>query len=386
MVFPIPDPAKTAMTKILVIDDEVMLREAIVLGLRAENFEVFEAEDGITGMQLARTVHPDLIVSDINMKGMDGYDTLSALRTDKATASIPFVLMTGRADLKGMRHGMSLGADDYLPKPFRLHELVDVVRTRLNKQQAIREEAEKRLSELRSNISMMLPHELLTPLTGIIGMAEMIVNESGSLSATELREFGNDIKLSGVRLHRLIMNFLVYAQIEMMTVQPERIRMLREVAPIPVAGTVENAARRKAQDSGRGADVQFDLQPGQVAMSESNLAKIVEELVDNACKFSPVGKQIQVRTLTDGTWTEINVSDQGRGMKAEHIANIGAYVQFERRIHEQQGSGLGLAIVSRLAELHGGQITITSQPDMGTTVTVHLPAEPVPAPGNTGPN
>ncbi len=374
------------MTKILVIDDEVMLREAIVLGLRAENFEVFEAEDGISGMQLARSVHPDLIVSDINMKGMDGYDTLSALRTDKTTANIPFVLMTGRADLKGMRHGMSLGADDYLPKPFRLHELVDVVRTRLRKQQAIREEAEHRLSELRSNISMMLPHELLTPLTGIIGMAEMIVNESGSLTPAELREFGNDIKLSGVRLHRLIMNFLVYAQIEMMTVQPERVRALREVTPIPASGTVENAARRKTQDTGRSFDLQLDLQPGQVAMSESNLAKIVEELVDNACKFSPAGKPVVVRTLSDGAWTEINVSDQGRGMKPEHVANIGAYVQFERRIHEQQGSGLGLAIVSRLAELHGGQITITSQPDMGTTVTVHLPSSPVPFPGANGSN
>lgn len=374
------------MTKILVIDDETMLREAIVLGLRAENFEVFEAEDGISGMQLARSIHPDLIVSDINMRGMDGYDTLSALRTDKTTANIPFVLMTGRADLKGMRLGMSLGADDYLPKPFRLNELVDVVRTRIGKQQAIRQEAETRLSELRSNISMMLPHELLTPLTGIIGMAEMIVNEADTLTPNELREFGNDIKLSGVRLHRLIMNFLVYAQIEMMTIQPERVRLLREVNPIPVGGTVENTARRKTQDVGRAADLQLDLQAGEVAMSESNLTKIVEELVDNACKFSSVGKPVVVRTLTDGSWTEINVTDQGRGMKSEHVANIGAYVQFERRIHEQQGSGLGLAIVSRLAELHGGQLTITSQPDMGTTVTVHLPAKPIPVPGNPGPN
>ena len=374
------------MTKILVIDDETMLREAIVLGLRAEHFEVFEAEDGIAGMQLARSVHPDLIVSDINMKGMDGYDTLAALRTDKATANIPFVLMTGRADLKGMRLGMSLGADDYLPKPFRLHELVDVVRTRIGKQQAIRQEAENRLSELRNNISMMLPHELLTPLTGIIGMAEMIVNEADTLTPAELREFGNDIKLSGVRLHRLIMNFLVYAQIEMMTIQPERVRLLREVKPIPVGGTIENTARRKTQDVGRAADLQLDLQGGEVAMSESNLTKIVEELVDNACKFSSVGKPISVRTLTDGDWTEINVTDQGRGMKPEHVANIGAYVQFERRIHEQQGSGLGLAIVSRLAELHGGQITITSQPDMGTTVTVHLPARPIPVPGSSGSN
>jgi len=374
------------MTKILVIDDEMMLREAIVLGLRAENFEVFEAEDGITGMQLARTIMPDLIVSDINMKGMDGYDTLAALRTDKSTANIPFVLMTGRADLKGMRHGMSLGADDYLPKPFRLHELVDVVRTRLGKQQSIRDEADRKLSELRANISMMLPHELLTPLTGIIGMAEMIVNESGGLKPSELREFGNDIKLSGVRLHRLIMNFLVFAQIELMSAQPDRVRSLREVGPLQVRNSIETTARRKARDAGREADLQLDLPAGEAAISESNLNKIVDELVDNAFKFSAAGSAVTVRTLTDGSWTEVIVTDQGRGMKQEHVANIGAYVQFERRIHEQQGSGLGLAIVTRLTELHGGQVTITSQPDFGTTVTVHLPVFPVPVPGAAGEN
>jgi len=123
-----------------------------------------------------------------------------------------------------------------------------------------------------------------------------------------------------------------------------------------------------------------------VRVDRSAVERILFNLVDNACKFSSVGKTVVVRTLTDGAWTEINVTDQGRGMKPEHVANIGAYVQFERRIHEQQGSGLGLAIVSRLAELHGGQITITSQPDMGTTVTVHLPAQPIPVPGNPGPN
>ena len=370
--------------KILVIDDEVMLREAIVLGLRAENFEVFEAEDGITGMQLARTVMPDLIVSDINMKGMDGYDTLAALRTDKSTANIPFVLMTGRADLKSMRHGMSLGADDYLPKPFRLHELVDVVRTRLRKQQALRDEADRKLSELRSNISMMLPHELLTPLTGIIGMAEMIVNEAPGLRPPELREFGNDIKLSGVRLHRLIMNFLVYAQIELTAVQPERVRALRETAPLPVRGPIEAAARRKARDAGREAALRLEFENASAAISESNLTKILEELIDNAFKFSAAGHPVTVRTLTDGVWTELIVTDAGRGMKPEHVANIGAYVQFERRIHEQQGSGLGLAIVTRLAELHGGHLSISSQP--GYAVTVQLPTEPMPVPGNAGAN
>lgn len=366
------------MTKILVIDDEMMLREAIVLGLRAENFEVFEAEDGIAGMELARRIAPDLIVSDINMKGMDGYDTLAALRQDRNMANIPFVLMTGRADLKGMRHGMSLGADDYLPKPFRLHELIDVVRTRLKKQQAIRDEANRKLSELRSNISMMLPHELLTPLTGIIGMAEMIGSEAGSLTPAELKEFGNDIKLSGARLHRLVMNFLVYAQIELMAAQPNRVRSLRDVVASPVRNPLEAAAKRKAKEFGRDADLRLEVESGDAAISESNLVKLIEELVDNSCKFSPAGSSVVVRARADGDWTEVSVSDSGRGMKSEHIANIGAYTQFERRIHEQQGSGLGLAIVSRLVDLHGGTMRIASIPDQGTTVTLRLSNIPVP--------
>jgi signal transduction histidine kinase len=374
------------MTKILVIDDEPDLREVIVLGLRAENFEVFEADDGISGMEMARTIRPDLILSDINMKGMDGYHTLSALRTDKATANIPFILMTGRADLRSMRLGMSLGADDYLPKPFRTQELVNIVRTHLSKHKAIRDEAEHRLTELRSNISLMLPHELLTPLTGIIGMAEMITTDAARLSPAELREFGADIRLSSVRLQRLIMNFLVYAQIEMMATQPEKISALRDVAPIPVAESVEAAARLKAKEVGRSGDLRFQLHGGMAAISEANLQKMVEELVDNACKFSPADRPIFIRTSTDGTWTEIAINDQGRGMKPEHVASIGAYIQFERRIHEQQGSGLGLAIVSRLANLHGGRLAISSQPEVGTTVALHLPSRPLPVAARNGSN
>ena len=99
-----------------------------------------------------------------------------------------------------------------------------------------------------------------------------------------------------------------------------------------------------------------------------------------------VSRSRTIRTLTDGIWTELIVTDAGRGMKPEHVSNIGAYVQFERRIHEQQGSDLGLAIVSRLAELHGGHLSVSSQPGYGTTVTVQLPTEPMPVPGTAGAN
>ena len=108
------------------------------------------------------------MLCDVNMGKVDGYLTLSSLRNEPTTAAIPFILMTGLADNAGMRHGMELGADDYLPKPFTIEALYGAVEARLKKSQALRDDAEKKMADLRDNITMMLPHELRTPLNGIL--------------------------------------------------------------------------------------------------------------------------------------------------------------------------------------------------------------------------
>src|SRR6202142_4365651 len=204
------------MKKILVIDDEEWLREMIQLALKQRGFEVVEAANGTEGIEKARKELPDLILCDVNMGKVDGYLTLSALRTEAPTAAIPFILMTGLADNAGMRHGMELGADDYLPKPFTIEALYAAVEARLKKAQAIREEAEKKLADLRDNLSMMLPHELRTPLNGILAYGEILAAEAETLPAKEIAEMGQVIHDSGKRLERLIENFLIYAQIELL--------------------------------------------------------------------------------------------------------------------------------------------------------------------------
>src|ERR1700704_6673718 len=136
-----------AMKKILVIDDEEWLREMMLLALSHRGFEVIEAENGERGIEVARKDLPDLILCDVNMDKVDGYLTLSSLRSEPATASIPFILMTGLADHAGMRHGMELGADDYLPKPFTIEALYAAVEARLKKATALRHEAEKKLAD-----------------------------------------------------------------------------------------------------------------------------------------------------------------------------------------------------------------------------------------------
>src|SRR5688572_3959360 len=215
------------MKKILVIDDEAELREMMVVALSQRGFEVVEATNGVTGVELARTETPDLILCDVNMDEMDGYLTLSSLRNEPITNSIPFILMTGMADNAGMRHGMELGADDYLPKPFTISDLYAAVDARLKKASALREEAEKKLTDLRDNISLMLPHELRTPLNGILAYGEILSADAGTLQPAEIAEMGQIIHESGIRLERLIENFLIYTQVEVLAADSKQAVALR---------------------------------------------------------------------------------------------------------------------------------------------------------------
>ena len=178
------------MKKILIIDDEEWLREMIQLALRQRGYEVIEAHNGHEGIEKARAELPDLILCDVNMGKVDGYLTLAALRTEAPTAAIPFILMTGLADNAGMRHGMELGADDYLPKPFTTDVLYAAVEARLKKSQTVRDEAESKLRHLRDNISLMMPHEMRTPLNGIISNAELLATSAATLNTATIAEMG----------------------------------------------------------------------------------------------------------------------------------------------------------------------------------------------------
>jgi signal transduction histidine kinase len=362
------------MNKILVIDDEEWLREMMLLALSQKGFNVIEAPNGASGIDVARKELPDLILCDVNMEKVDGYLTLSSLRSEPATASIPFILMTGLADQAGMRHGMELGADDYLPKPFTIEALYAAVDARLKKVNVVRQEAEKKLADLRENLSMMLPHELRTPLNGILAYGEMLAADAATLPPAEIAEMGQVIYDSGKRLERLIENFLIYAQLQLLSSDPQKLNSLLRSHTRAAAGVIEQHARGQAELAKRPLDLSLALEDIAVPLSDEYLSKIVDELVQNAFKFSapnsPVRVTLENHSLADVTLT---VADHGRGLSAEHIARIGAYMQFDRKMHEQQGLGLGLTICKRLTELHGGTLSIESDQGAGTVVTVKLP-------------
>jgi signal transduction histidine kinase len=369
------------MSKILVIDDEDRLRQMIRMALRQRGYDVVEAASGEEGIEIARQVPPpDLIICDVNMSPLNGYQTLKALRSDPGMAATPVILMTGLADNAGMRQGMELGADDYLPKPFAIDALFATVDVRLKKAQTLRAEAEKKLTDLRDNISLMLPHELRTPLNGILAYGELLQNDAANMSPPEISEMGQVIAESGRRLHRLIENFLIYAQIEILQGDPQKMATLRTGHTAHPEQIVKTHVCQQAEMSGRLNDlVLVDVSDSPVGIAENYLIKIVSELIQNAFKFSAPGTPVTVSFKPDGRIMVLTIADKGRGFDTDHIRKIGAYMQFERKFHEQQGLGLGLTISKRLAEVHGGSLNIESRKSEGALVTVKIPLAAPPA-------
>jgi two-component system, sensor histidine kinase and response regulator len=359
--------------KILVIDDEEWLREMILLALRQRGFEVVEAANGADGIEKARRELPDLILCDINMGKVDGYLTLSSLRNEAPTAAIPFILMTGLANNDGMRHGMELGADDYLPKPFTTEALYSAVDARLKKAQTLRDEAERKLASLRDNISLMMPHEMRTPLNGILSNAEMLATSAATLKPSEIAEMGQEIFKSSQRLQRLIENFLIYAQIELVAADPKNVNALRIGKLEHPAPLVKKLAAVQAAQVNRPNDLTVDATDVLLPMSEEYFSRVVNELVHNAFKFSEPGAPVRITLTESSTEVAFSVRDRGRGFSTEQITRIGAYMQFERKLHDQQGLGLGLIIAKRLVELHGGKLSIEGEKGSGTTVIAKLP-------------
>jgi two-component system, sensor histidine kinase and response regulator len=361
------------MSKLLVIDDDTSIRDNLTELLDAEGYQVISAADGRVGAQLARQALPDLILCDIMMPELDGYEVLAELRHDPVTATIPFIFLTAKIEKSDLRQGMNLGADDYLVKPFTRVELLTAIAARLEKQTVIAQNLKTKMDDLRSSITLALPHELRTPLAGISGFSEVLLESADALQVQEIREIAQNIHSSAQRLQDLIMNFLLYAELAVAIRDSDYASMLKDHGPCYVESTLAEAARHQAQQARREADVQLDLESALVRIGTAYLAKLGSEIVRNALKFSKPGTPVRVRGRRSGNGYILSVEDRGRGMTAVQIADIGAYLQFERGRYEQQGQGLGLVIAKWLAELHAGALDVESVYGQGTTVRVRLP-------------
>jgi signal transduction histidine kinase len=305
------------------------------------------------------------------MPKMDGITLLSTLKVEPEFAWIPFIFLTGNASTSDRRKGMQLGADDYLTKPFTSDELIASVETRLSKKNTQQKYYESQFEDIKSNFIYALPHEFRTPLNGILGFSQILMEEQ-NIPADEIKELGSRINKSGQRLHHLLENLIMFGQLQLWIHDQQKIIELQSTSTL-IIEVIRMASEKLMKKYGRTDAVRLSLKDCITQISSVLLTKIVSEIIDNALKFSETGAFVSVSSEECGSNIHIVVQDVGRGISEEQIKKITGFQQFERGYYEQQGAGLGLAIAKTLTELHGGDLLINSNGMKGTTVTISLP-------------
>jgi len=303
------------------------------------------------------------------MPGMDGYAVIAAIQQLPACRDIPFIFLTARASREEQRRGMELGADDYITKPFTEHEILQAIAARLRRQRPLRERVERLLDERRHEIGASWSHELMTPLTGVMGGLELIEAEADTIGPGELRELLQLIRSGAERQHALSRKLVRYFELERMKAAPSEPGDLAEIGQAVVAAVAQAGAR-----CGRSADVRAGGVPAMARIDQSHLVEAVAELVENACGFSAAGRPVRVLGARHGAIYRIEVTDEGPGLSAENCAAVGPFVQFNRERLEQQGLGLGLTIARSVAEIAGGRLELRPGPEgRGLCAVLELP-------------
>jgi signal transduction histidine kinase len=354
------------MKTILIVDDDKPLRTMFSAALSRKGYRVIEADSGVTGLAMARQHLPDLILSDIHMPGGDGSTLLHDIRLDPELKSKQVVLITGRPDLVTSRNSMENGADDFLVKPVSLTALVSCVEARFNRASISWRVEDEMLAQIRSAVPTQLPHEFFTPLVGIIGLMEILRSGFAALTAEEVRDIHDDVYRSALRLHRTLRNYLLILDLQTGASEP----LMSPLPPRRAEESVYAGVNEALRLNRRRKDMTVRVQVCSISVKAEDLTRIVEELVDNACKFSRQGTPVEVLLSEDG---KLKITDQGRGLTTEEIGRIGAFQQFDRKKQEQQGLGLGLVLVQKIAAQYKAEFSMQSNPGQGTQVEIAFP-------------
>ncbi len=364
---------------ILVVEDDKHLMEGIRDILEINDYHVLTANHGKAGLEIlaSQAALPDLIVSDIMMPYMNGYEFFEAVRAQNAWVTIPFIFLTAKGERDDIYRGKRMGAEDYVVKPFSADDLLVAVSAKLDRKRQLDAAAQGGIAEIKQNILTILNHEMRTPLTYVVAYADMLKREGTDLALDDMRSFLREINAGANRLRRLVESFILLVELE--TGEAATAFAIRS-QPLRDFSQVLQDVRTKFADIAAESDVRLELEaPDElppVLADQEYLSSAVECLVDNAIKFTErPGCAVTVR-ITPGSagGVEIAVTDQGRGIPAHEIEHIfESFYQIDRQKYEDQGAGSGLAIVKAVARLHHGTIDVVSAPGEGSTFTIKLP-------------
>jgi len=359
-------------SKILVIEDTESIRNELRDILIFEGMKVITAENGQEGIDKAKEHLPDLILCDIMMPLKNGYEVFDEIKINSNLMFIPFLFITAKATVENIREGMIMGADDYITKPFNVNLLIKSIESRLLKEVKRKESEKGKIETLQYNISSAIPHELLTPLNGILGLSSLIKDPNFKVDETEARDLASGIFDSGNRLLNTLKKFITYTEIELLINNRESATSLKGKITDISEQELKDQIRMIARIFGREADLVLKIKSFRVKIPTFHFRILIENIVDNAFKFSKSLDKVEVEVESDHSHVHITIIDNGVGFNEVTLKEIGAFTQFERSRMEQQGLGLGLITSQKLVNFYEGELNVSKHNPKGSCVRLSL--------------
>lgn len=366
--------------RILVVDDTQANLDVLCELLEDEGYTISVAPNGEVALKIVERMRPDLILLDVMMPGINGFEVCRRLKQDEATQDIPVIFITAEYQMDKLVAGFEVGGVDYIAKPFQNEEVLVRVATHLKIDRLTRELAQKNddlnlanaqiqeVTERKSRFLSSMAHELRTPLTAIMGYVSNLLDGIGGELGEKQRHTLERVGENSDHLLNVINDLLDLSKIEAgrMDVNPEmfRVKDLIETCCAEMAPLVKPTVKlNHVVDD-------FD----DVDTDRTRVRQILINLLSNAVKFTKCGT-INVRAVKDGEVLILSVLDTGVGIPSDALENIfEEFQQVKGSDPEHKGTGLGLPITKGFAECLGGSICVESEVGKGSTFTVCVPA------------
>ena len=361
--------------KILIVDDVVSNVLLLKILLTNEKFQVITANNGTTCIEQARKEHPDLILLDVMMPDISGFDAAVVLKKEEDTKDIPIIFLTALNTPQDLVHGFQVGASDFLTKPFNKEELVMRVMQQISLVAAKRI-IEKQNAELRATLSnrdkmySVIAHDLRSPMASIRMVLNLVVASATPDSVgAELYELLDKANRESEEVHDLLDNLLKWtkSQTGRLTVVVQDLD-LNDIIP-GVVDIFEMIAQTKR--------IKLDLQPasGSLVVKADNdmLKTVMRNFLSNAIKFSPEDSSIEIKMVAEGDFAKISVTDHGVGIASDRIGSIFKKGDTTYGTGGEEGSGLGLQLCQDFARKNGGDCYVESVEGQGSTFSFTVP-------------
>ncbi len=347
---------------VMIVDDVPDNIKVVANILKEEGYKLFFATNGSDALAKVKSDKFDLILLDVMMPEIDGFEVCRQVKNDPATQDIPIIFLTARTDTESIIKGFELGAMDYVTKPFNNAELLARVKTHLTLQRA--KEELKALNATKDKFFSIIAHDLKSPFTVLLGLTDLLFDNIENYSKDDIKGIIDDLRVSANTIYALLKNLLAWSRLQrgLMEHFPEKI-YLNEIVRHNVFLFRSGAEQKRIT-------LRNLVQKKITAYADHNMVDtVIRNLISNALKFTDTGGTIEVSAKNNGQFVEIAISDTGVGMTEEEISKLFRIdVKYSNvGTAGEKGTGLGLVLCKELVKKNGGKIWIESAVGKGTT-------------------